>query len=109
MSAPAIARQPIIERSDDVPKTNPIWKTTFLAAVLVAAVAGTASAGPVSAAKDAVDPDCTVGKAAKGAAERATVGVGNRCKPGETARDAVGLDGKKDRDKRDGKRRKKDD
>lgn len=90
-------------------KTKPIWKTTILAAVLVAAVAGNADAGPVSAAKDAVDPDCTVGKAAKGAAERATVGVGNRCKPGETARDAVGLDGKKDRDKREHKRKKNDD
>lgn len=90
-------------------KTNPIWKTTLLAAALVAAVAGNAGAGPVSAAKDAVDPDCTVGKAVKGAAERATVGVGNRCKPGETARDAVGLDGKKDRDKHERKRKKNDD
>lgn len=90
-------------------KTSPIWKTTLLAAALVAAVAGNAGAGPVSAAKDAVDPDGTVGKAVKGATERATVGVGNRCKPGETTRDAVGLDGKKDRDKRERKHKKNDD
>jgi hypothetical protein len=74
-----------------------IWKATVtLAATLL--IAGVAHAGPVSKTKDAIDPDCTVGKAVKGAAERATVGVGNRCKPGETARDAVGLDGKDERD-----------
>ena len=71
-----------------------IWTVTAaLAATL--AFAGIAHAGPVKATKDAIDPDCTVGKAVKGAAERSTVGVGNRCKPGETARDAVGIDGKK--------------
>lgn len=47
-------------------------------------------------AKDAVDPDCTVEKAAKGAAMKATVGVGNRCDAAETARDATGVDGKAD-------------
>lgn len=45
-------------------------------------------------AKDAVDPNCTVGKAAKGAAMKATVGVGNRCGAAETARDVAGVDGK---------------
>ena len=45
-------------------------------------------------AKDAVDPNCTVEKAAKGAAMEATVGVGNRCDAAETARDVTGVDGK---------------
>ena len=36
-----------------------------------------------------LDPECTPGKAAKGAAERATVGVGNRCKPGEAVTDTT--------------------
>ena len=47
-----------------------------------------------NAAKDAVDPNCTPSKAAKGAAMKATVGVGNRCGVAETARDATGVDGK---------------
>lgn len=47
-----------------------------------------------SKAKDAVDPNCTVGKAAKGTAMKATVGVGNRCGAAETARDVTGVDGK---------------
>ena len=53
---------------------------------------GAAHAG----AKDAIDPDCTVEKAAKGAAMKATVGVGNRCDAAETARDVTGVDGKAD-------------
>lgn len=53
-----------------------------------------ASAGPVEKAGNAVDPDCTPAKAATGAATRATVGVGNRCGVGETARDMAGVDGK---------------
>jgi hypothetical protein len=64
-----------------------------LAATLT--LAGVARAG-------VVDPHCTVGKAAKGAAERSTVGVGNRCKPAKTAKDAVGIDNKKKRGKNDG-------
>ncbi|WP_171239118.1 MULTISPECIES: hypothetical protein [unclassified Ruegeria] len=47
-----------------------------------------------SKAKDAVEPNCTVSKAAKGAAMKATVGVGNRCGAVETARDVTGVDGK---------------
>lgn len=47
-----------------------------------------------NAAKDAVDPNCSVEKAAKGAAMKATVGVGNRCGVAETARDVSGVDGK---------------
>ena len=72
-------------------------RTTWMMTLALAGVltlAGTAHAGPVGAAKDAVDPDCTAGKAVKGAAERAAVGVGNRCKPAETARDMVGVDKK---------------
>lgn len=46
------------------------------------------------AAKDAVDPNCTPSKAVKGAAMKATVGVGNRCDAAETARDVTGVDGK---------------
>ena len=86
-------------------------RTTWMMTLALAGVltlAGTAHAGPVGAAKDAVDPDCTTGKAVKGAAERAAVGVGNRCKPAETARDMVGVD--KKHNKNDGpiKKRKND-
>jgi hypothetical protein len=67
----------------------------MLAGVLLTTmITAAAQAGPVDKAKNAVDPDCSVGKAVKGAAQRATIGVGNRCKAGETARDTVGLDGK---------------
>jgi hypothetical protein len=51
--------------------------------------------GPIAKAKNAVDPDCTPTKAAKGAAMKATVGIGNRCGVAETARDTAGVDGKK--------------
>ncbi len=80
-----------------------IWTlTVVLAAGLALGGVGHAK-GPVGKAKSAVDPDCSVGKAAKGAVERSTVGVGNRCKPGETARDVVGVDGnKKKHGKNDG-------
>ena len=70
----------------------------FAAAVLAAAMMLAAPAfddGPVAKAKDAVDPDCTPGKAAKGAAMKATVGVGNRCGVAETVRDTAGVDGGK--------------
>jgi hypothetical protein len=42
----------------------------------------TVNAGPL-------DADCTPQKAAKHAAEKATVGVGNRCDPKETASDTA--------------------
>lgn len=80
-------------------------RTIYTAVVALTAtliLVGVAHAGPVGKAKDVVDPDCTVGKAAKGAVERSTVGVGNRCKPAETARDAVGVDNRKKRGKNDG-------
>lgn len=51
--------------------------------------------GPISKAKNIADPNCTPAKAAKGAAMKATVGVGNRCGVAETARDTAGIDGKK--------------
>jgi hypothetical protein len=85
---------------------------------LALAMAVTAvSAGPL-------DADCTPQKAAKHAAEKATVGVGNRCDPKETASDtakkATGVEdkgplekksdnGKKDKsDKKDDKKDDKD-
>jgi len=46
--------------------------------------------------KDAVDPNCTPTKISTGADMTATVGVGNRCDVGETARDTAGLNGKVD-------------
>jgi hypothetical protein len=45
---------------------------------------------------DAIDPECTVEKAAKGAVTKATIGVGNRCDAAETARDVTGVDAKAD-------------
>lgn len=77
-----------------------IWQhvRTGLAALLLA-LAGTALAGPLDKAKDAVDPDCNVAKAARGAATKAVVGVrGNRCDAAETTRDTLGID---DRDRND--------
>lgn len=44
--------------------------------------ADVALAGPL-------DPDCTPEKAAKGAAAKATVGVGGRCSAGEAAKDSA--------------------
>lgn len=66
---------------------------TFL--LLAALLAGPALADPKLPGKaaDAVDPDCTVDKAVKGAAMKATVGVGNRCDTAETVRDVTGVDG----------------
>jgi hypothetical protein len=55
-----------------------------------------------SAVAGVLDPDCTPEKAAKSAAAKATVGVGGRCKPGETVKDstkrATGVDDKKKND-----------
>ncbi len=69
-------------------------RTTILTIALTC-ICGASYAGsnPVS---NTIDPDCTVEKAAKGAAMKATVGVGNRCDAAETARDATGVDGKAD-------------
>lgn len=69
-------------------------KTVLILIACLSAVAASAENKVTSKAKDAVDPDCTVSKAAKGAAMKATVGVGNRCGAAETARDVTGVDGK---------------
>ena len=69
-------------------------KSTLAFVVCLTATAAAAENKVTSAAKDAVDPTCTVEKAAKGAAMKATVGVGNRCGAAETARDVTGVDGK---------------
>ena len=73
-----------------------IARTLFAGLVLTRLlVGGIAFAG-------ALNPDCTPEKAAKGAAAKATVGVGGRCKPGETVKDttkrATGVDDKKQSD-----------
>ncbi|MDF2235901.1 hypothetical protein P2H44_25405 [Albimonas sp. CAU 1670] len=65
-------------------------------ALALTLLAAAAHAGPLDKAKDIVDPDCTVAKAAKNAAMKATIGVGNRCSAAETARDIAGIDGKGD-------------
>jgi hypothetical protein len=73
---------------------RPLFFSSVLACVLLG---GTAVAG-------VLDPDCTPEKAAKSAAAKATIGVGGRCKPAETAKDTskrvVGIDDdKRNRDK----------
>jgi hypothetical protein len=66
-------------------------RASLVTAMLV--LAGPALAGPLEKAKNAVDPDCTVGKAARGTATKAVVGVrGNRCDVAETTRDTLGID-----------------
>ena len=58
-------------------------KITLMTITLAAAMcANLALAG-------ALDPDCTPEKAAKGAAAKATVGVGGRCSPAEAAKDSA--------------------
>lgn len=69
-------------------------KLTLACVVCLTATVAAAENKVTNAAKDAVDPNCTVEKAAKGAAMKATVGVGNRCGAAETARDVTGVDGK---------------
>ena len=73
-------------------------RTLLAGSLLACLLAGT------SASAGVLDPDCTPEKAAKGAAMKTTVGVGGRCKPGETVKDstkrAVGSDEEKKRDDR---------
>ena len=69
-----------------------ILMVTLVTVTLVTVIyAQLALAGPL-------DPDCTAEKAAKGAAAKATIGVGGRCSPGEAAADsakrAVGVEDK---------------
>jgi len=56
-------------------------------------LSGPMLAGPLENARDAVDPDCTVAKAARGAAGKAAIGVrSSRCDVAETTRDTLGID-----------------
>ena len=57
-------------------------KTTTALGLTLLIAAGIAGAG-------VLDPDCTAQKAAKGAAAKATVGVGGRCSPAEAAKDTA--------------------
>jgi hypothetical protein len=76
-------------------------RVSLTAGLLLAVAAPALAAGPLEKAKNAVDPDCNVAKAAKGAATKAVVGVrGNRCDAGETMRDTLGIDDR-DRAKKD--------
>jgi hypothetical protein len=72
----------------------------------LALVVTAVSAGPL-------DADCTPQKAAKHAAEKATVGVGNRCDPKETASDtakkATNIDDKDLKNKKDNGKKDKND
>jgi hypothetical protein len=55
----------------------------FAASSLTLALASAAAFAGIA------DPDCTPEKAAKGAASKATVGVGGRCSAGEAAKDSA--------------------
>jgi hypothetical protein len=68
----------------------------FVAASLVACLLAGASASA-----GVFDPECTPEKAAKGAAMKATVGVGGRCKPCETVKDSTKRAVGSDEEKRD--------
>ena len=60
-----------------------LFAICLAAAVILPACSGSNhNGGPL-------DPDCTAEKAAKGAAMKATVGVGGRCSPAETAKDTA--------------------
>jgi hypothetical protein len=59
-----------------------MMKTTTIFGLTLLIAAGTVGAG-------VLDPDCTAQKAAKGAAAKATVGVGGRCSPAEAAKDTA--------------------
>ena len=56
--------------------------TKLLSLSVLVAASFSVMAGPL-------DPDCTPEKAAKGAAAKATVGVGGRCSAGEAAKDSA--------------------
>jgi hypothetical protein len=74
--------------------------------MLLAGLLFTLLLASTSAVAGVLDPECTPEKAAKGAAAKATVGVGGRCKPGETVKDsgkrAAGVDGEKKNDDEQG-------
>ena len=62
--------------------TIPKRVSTIALMLTLIGTAAIATAGPL-------DPDCTAQKAAKGAAAKATVGVGGRCSPTEAAKDTA--------------------
>lgn len=72
--------------------------------ILITAGAMAAMLATQQAIAGPLDPDCTAEKAARSAATKATVGVGGRCDPKETAADtakrAGGVEDKGPRDKR---------
>jgi hypothetical protein len=74
------------------------FKTMTTKNICTAAVTVALALASQLALSGVVDPDCTAQKAAKSAAEKATVGVGGRCSPAEAAKDtakgAVGLEDK---------------
>jgi hypothetical protein len=59
----------------------------FSTGTLILALTGAAASA--AAAAGVLDSDCTAQKAAKGAAAKATVGVGGRCSPVEAAKDTA--------------------
>ncbi len=61
-----------------------IAKLVSTATLMLALTSATAIVGA-----GVLDPDCTAQKAAKGAAAKATVGVGGRCSPAEAAKDTA--------------------
>ncbi len=83
-------------------------RTATRALGVALALIGVALGGTVDKAKDAVDPDCAVGKALKGAAMKSTVGFGSRCDVAETVRDTLGVADKKKHDKGGGRHKKQD-
>ena len=70
-------------------RNNEKWirRSASGAAILVLVLTG------CDAVDDALDPDCTAESAARNVAMQSTIGVGNRCGPGETVRDMTGTDG----------------
>lgn len=81
-----------------------------LVSALILVLSTSASAGPLEKAKQAVDPDCTLGKTVKGAARKATLGVrGNRCDLGEATRDTLGIDDRERKREGDGLLNRNDD
>ena len=72
------------------------FKSRLGLGLAIALAAAAVSAGPL-------EPDCTPEKAAKHTAEKATVGVSNRCDPKKTAsqgaKKATGTDDKNSKDR----------
>jgi hypothetical protein len=65
-----------------------IAKRASTTALMLTLIGATAIATPIAKA-GVLDPECTAQKAAKGAAAKATVGIGGRCSPAEAAKDTA--------------------